>query len=86
MRNGRPINQRDEAIRAAMRDAGVLAGILEDEYQATYRGPERSEYVRVLTEIVAGLGGSLEVQPSCLWADFADRRIAIRFGSGGSRP
>ncbi len=46
----------DEAIRAAIRDAAVLAGIFEDEFQATYRGPERSEYVRVLTEIAAGLG------------------------------
>lgn len=73
---------RDEAIRAAMRDAAVLAGILEDEFQATYRGSERSEYVRVLTEIVAGLGGSLEARATDLAATFDDRRIRIRFVSG----
>jgi hypothetical protein len=73
---------RDEAIRATMRDAAVLAGILEGEFQATYRGPERTEYVRVLTEIVAGLGGSLEVGTIDLAATFADRRIRIRFATG----
>jgi hypothetical protein len=72
---------RDEAIRAAHHDAAVLAGILEDEFQATYRGPERSEYVRVLAVIVAGLGGSLEISPSGAAAVFDDRRVAIRFGS-----
>jgi hypothetical protein len=74
-------NPRDEAIRAAHNDAAVLAGILEDEFQATYRGPERSEYVRMLSVIVAGLGGSLEISPSGTQAVFDDRRIAIRFGS-----
>ncbi len=73
---------RDEAIRAAMRDAAVLAGILEDEFQATYRGPERQEYVRVLTEIVADLGGSLEAGAIGLAATFSDRQIRIRFTSG----
>jgi hypothetical protein len=74
-------NPKDEAIRAAHHDASVLAGILEDEFQATYRGPERSEYVRMLSVIVAGLGGSLEVSPVGAAAVFEDRRIAIRFGS-----
>jgi len=82
MMDRRSHQPRDEAIRAAMRAAGVLAGILEDEFQATYRGPERSEYVRVLTEIVAGLGGSLEAGPIGLAATFEDRRIKIRFASG----
>jgi len=82
MRAGRSINQRDEAIRAAMRDAGVLAGILEGEFQATYRGPERSEYIRVLTDILAGLGGSLEAGAIDLAATFEDRRIRIRFAVG----
>ena len=82
MWDGRSINQRDEAIRAAMRDAGVLARILEGEFQATYRGPERSEYVRVLTEIVDALGGSLAAGPIDLAATFDDRRIRIRFASG----
>ena len=81
MLDGRSINQRDEAIRAAMRDAGVLAGILEGEFQATYRGSERSEYVRVLSEIVTGLGGSVEARTIDLVATFDDRRIQIRFAS-----
>jgi len=73
---------RDEAIRAAHHDAAVLAGILENEYQATYRGPERLEYVRVLSEIVSGLDGSLETGPTDLTVRFQDRRIKIRFGAG----
>jgi hypothetical protein len=72
---------KDEAIRAAHRDAAVLAGILEDEFQATYRGPEHLEYVRMLSVIVSGLGGSLEISPAGAAAVFEDRRIAIRFGS-----
>jgi hypothetical protein len=81
MGGGRAINQRDEAIRAAMRDAGVLAGILEGEFQATYRGSEQSEHVRVLTEIVTSLGGSVDAGAFDLAATFEGRRIAIRFGS-----
>lgn len=73
---------RDEAIRAAMRDAAVLVGVLEGEFQATYRGPERSEYVRVLSDIVSGLGGTLENEAVGLAATFADRRIRIRFVNG----
>jgi hypothetical protein len=58
-----------------------LAGILEGEFQATYRGPEWSEYVRVLTEIVTGLGGSVDAGAIDLAATFEGRRIAIRFGT-----
>ena len=65
-----------------MRDAAVLAGFIEGEFQATYRGPERVEYVRVLSEIVAGLGGSLEARAVDLAATFEDRQIRIRFTSG----
>ena len=65
-----------------MRDAAVLAGILEGEFQATYRGPEQSEYVRVLTEIVTDLGGSLEAGAVGLAATFADRQIKISFTGG----
>jgi hypothetical protein len=81
MQDRRSHDPRDEAIRAAMRDAAVLAGFIDGEFQATYRGPERSEYVRVLTEIVAGLGGSLEAGAIDLAATIQDRRIAIRFGT-----
>jgi hypothetical protein len=62
-----------------MRDAAVLAGILEGEFHATYRGSERSEYVRVVMEIVAGLGGSLDAGAIGLAATFADRQIKILF-------
>lgn len=66
---------------AALRDAAVLAGIMADEFHATYEGPERSEYVRVLSANVADLGGYLEVGPLGVAAAFGDRRIAIRFGT-----
>jgi hypothetical protein len=55
--------------------------VAEGEFQATYRGPVRSEYVRMLSVVVAGLGGSLEISPAGTAAVFEDRRIAIRFGS-----
>jgi hypothetical protein len=80
MRDRSSHHPRDEAIRAALHDTAVLAGILADEFQATYHGPERSEYVRVLAANVADLGGSLVTEGSGLAAAFDDRRIAIRFG------
>ncbi len=72
---------RDEAIRAALYDSAVLAGLLVDEFHATYAGPERSDYLRVLSANLTGLGGSLEIEESGVAATFADRRISIRFGS-----
>jgi hypothetical protein len=72
---------RDEAIRAALYDSAVLAGLLVDEFRATSAGPERSEYLRILSTNLIGLGGSLEIEPSGVAATFADRRIAIRFGT-----
>jgi hypothetical protein len=71
---------RNDAIKAAMYDSAVLAALLEDEFRATYIGPERSEYLRVLGGIVSGLGGSLESTPSGASVAYAGRRIAIRFG------
>ena len=75
-------NPRDEAIRAAHHDAAVLAGILTDEFRATYRGPEWAEYLRVLASIVADLGGALDTGASGVAVAFDDRRITIRFGNG----
>jgi hypothetical protein len=72
---------RDEAIRAALYDSAVLAGLLVDEFHASYAGPERSEYLRILSANLTGLGGSLEVESSGVAAAFADRRISIRFGT-----
>ena len=72
---------RDEAIRAAHHDAAVLPAILADEFLASCRGPERSEYLRVLGAIVADLGGALDTGASGVVVAFDDRRIAIRFGN-----
>jgi hypothetical protein len=72
---------RDEAIRAALYDSAVLAGLLVDEFHASYAGPERSEYLRILSANLTGLGGSLEVESSGVAATFTGRRISIRFGS-----
>jgi len=73
---------RDEAIRAALRDAAVLAGIVAGEFYPTYAGPERAEYLRVLGVHVADLGGALEEARTGVAATFGERRIAIRFGTG----
>jgi hypothetical protein len=72
---------RNEAIQAALYDSAILASMAVDEFEATYLGPERSEYLRVLSVNVAGLGGTLEIEPSGVAAAFAHRRIAIRFGN-----
>jgi hypothetical protein len=72
---------RDEAIRAALYDSAVLAGLLVDEFHASYAGPERSEYLRILSANLTGLGGSLEVESSGVAATLTGRRISIRFGS-----
>jgi hypothetical protein len=86
MQNRPSHDPRDEAIRAALRDAAVLAGIAADEFVATYQGPERSEYVRVLAAYVADLGGALDDGPWGVVATFAGRRIAVRFGVGRGHP
>jgi hypothetical protein len=83
--SNQPDRPGDEAIRAALYDSAVLAGLLVDEFHATYAGPERSEYLRILSANLAGLGGSLEIEPSGVAAAFADRRISIRFGGAGGR-
>jgi len=82
MQNRPSREPRDEAIRAALRDAAVLAGIVADEFYPTYQGPERAEYLRVLGVHIADLGGALERVTGGAAATFADRRITIRFGTG----
>jgi len=81
MRNQPSTDPRDQAIRAALRDVAVLAAIAVDEFHATYAGPGRSEYLRVLGAYVANCGGRLDPGPDGCVAVFDDRRIAIRFGS-----
>jgi hypothetical protein len=82
MQNRPTRNARDEAILAALRDAAVLAEIMADEFHSTYEGQERAEYLRVLTDTVTDLGGSLEQSRTGIAATFSGRRIAIRFGAG----
>ena len=67
---------RDEAIRAAMRDARVLAGILEGEFQAT---PGPVGVRRVLTEIIAGFGRCARGRVDRHGGDLPGRQIRIRF-------
>jgi hypothetical protein len=85
MRSQPSTHPRDEAIRAALRDATALASILAGEFFASYDGPQRSEYLRVLGDIVADLGGTLADEPSGTVAAFEGRRIAIRFGTLSGR-
>ena len=70
---------RDEAIRAALRDVAALAAIVAGEFYATYVGPDRAEYLRVLGDYVADLGGRLEDGPTGPLVAVDGRRIAIRF-------
>jgi hypothetical protein len=82
MQNRPTRNARDEAILAALRDAAVLAEIMADEFHSTYDGRERAEYLRVLADTVADLGGRLEESDRRVDVAFGDRRIAILFGAG----
>jgi hypothetical protein len=49
---------------AALHDAAAIASIVADEFHASYDGPARAEYLRVLGEWVTNLGGRLEESPS----------------------
>jgi hypothetical protein len=72
---------RDQAIRAALRDAATLAAMVVTELRASYWGDERAVYVATLAEYVSDLGGRLEEAGTReLVADFGERRITIRFG------
>jgi hypothetical protein len=72
---------RDQAIRAALRDASTLAAMVVTEFQASYWGAERAVYVATLAAYVTDLGGRLdEAGPKDLVADFGGRRITVRFG------
>jgi hypothetical protein len=72
---------RDQAIRAALRDASTLAAMVVTELTASYWGAERAVYVATLAVYVIDLGGQLEeVGAKELVADFDGRRITIRLG------
>ena len=72
---------RDQAIRAALRDASTLAAMVVTELTASYWGAERSVYIATLAAYVVDLGGHLEEAGTRdLVADFGGRRITVRFG------
>jgi hypothetical protein len=72
---------RDQALRAALRDASTLAAMVATEFQASYWGAERAVYVATLAAYVTDLGGHLEEAGTRdLVADFSGRRITVRFG------
>ena len=51
---------RDEALRAALHDAGLLAGLVQGVFHASYSGSRRDVYLATLGSYLADLGGSLE--------------------------
>ena len=72
---------RDQAIRAALRDAATMAAMVATELTASYWGVERAIYVATLAAYVVDLGGHLEEAGTRdLVADFGERRITVRFG------
>ncbi len=81
MQNRPSSDPRDQAIRAAPRDASTICGMVADEVQGTYRGNRRDVYVRTLAAYNADLGGSLEEgEGRNLVARVGERRITLRFG------
>jgi hypothetical protein len=80
MQNRPSQDPRDIVRRAAMNDAASLAGMLVDEFEATYQGPDRTAYLAALASWVADLGGEVEDDAGRAAVRFAGRRIAIRFG------
>ena len=81
MQDAPSADPRDQAIRAALRDASTLAAAVVTELQASYWGAERAVYVATLSAYATDLGGRLEeAGPRDLVADFGGRRITVRFG------
>jgi hypothetical protein len=81
MENTPSADPQDQAIRAALRDASTLTGMVATEFRASYWGGEWTIYVATLAEYVTDLGGRLEEAGTRdLVADFGGRRITVRFG------
>ena len=80
MENRPSQDPRDVVARAAMNDAATLVGMLVDEFQATYAGPDRHAYMTALGSWVLDMGGAVEEGPAGPAVRFDGRRIAIRFG------
>ena len=85
MQNTPSADPRDQVIRAALRDVAALAAIVAGEFHATYVGPDRAEYVRVLGDYVADLGGQIELGPTGPVVAVDGRRIALQFGPSSGR-
>ena len=79
MQNRPSLHPRDQATRAALNDAAVIAAMTEPEIRASYYGAEREEYTRVLREWLSGLGGTLEDGDGRLLVRLRGREIAVRF-------
>jgi len=52
-------------------------------FHASYSGSRRDVYLATLGSYLTDLGGSLESKAGGYLATFEDRRIAIRFETGG---
>lgn len=83
MRDESSADLRDQAIRAALRDASSLGAMVATEFRVSCLGAERAVYVATLAECPIVLAGRLEeVGTGDLVADFWARRITVRFGRG----
>ena len=80
MQNRPSQHPRDVVVRAAMNDAATLVGMLVDEFQATYTGPDRHAYLAALGAWVSDMGGAIEQGGGGAAVRFNERRITIRFG------
>jgi hypothetical protein len=86
MRDTPSTDSRDQVIRAALRDVAALAAMVAGEFETTYVGPDRADYLHVLGDYLADLGGRLEEGPSGPVVAVDGRRIVIWFGRmSGSR-
>src|SRR5437870_10985217 len=83
MRNRPSQEPRDQALRAALHDAALLAGLVQGVFHASYSGSRRDVYLATLGSYLTDLGGSLDSKAGGYLATFEDRRIAIRFETGG---
>ena len=85
MQNTPSADPRDQVIRAALRDVSALAAIVAGEFHATYVGPDRAGYLRVLGDYLADLGGQIEQGPMGPEVAVDGRRIALQFGPSSGR-
>ena len=83
MKNSPSEEPRDQALRAALHDAALLAGLVQGVFHASYSGSRRDVYLATLGSYLTDLCGSLESKAGGYLATFEDRRIAIRFETGG---